>query len=65
MATKAERADVKSLIRFYEKRGWDWSSAAEYLLWKYNGGGPYIIRTRIGVGYGRKEPRKNARITGI
>lgn len=38
MATEAEREEVKRLIRFYEKRGWDWSLPAEFLLWKANGG---------------------------
>lgn len=34
--TPAERREVKALIRFYERRGWDWSLAAEYLIRKYN-----------------------------
>lgn len=38
--TQAERDDVKALIRFYEKRGWDWSLAVEFHIRRYNGTWP-------------------------
>lgn len=47
MATKQQRAEIKSLIRFYDKRGKDWSDAAEFLLWKYNGGSYECLHTRM------------------
>lgn len=61
MGTKAvtaqERDDIRALMAFYDARGWDWSVALEFLTRKYNGTlEPIVIRTRIGVGYGR--PRK-------
>ena len=52
--TLVQSLDVKALIRFYEKNGWDWGLAAEFLLRRYNLSPPYcVIRTSIGVGRGR------------
>jgi hypothetical protein len=34
--TLAERAEIKSAIRFYERRGWDWSDIVEYMAVRYN-----------------------------
>jgi hypothetical protein len=35
--TPTEQRDVLSLVHFYDKRGWDWSNALEFLVRKYNG----------------------------
>ena len=32
--TLSERAELKAAIKFYERRGWDWSDIVEYLLMK-------------------------------
>lgn len=29
--------EVVALIRFYEKRGWDWTCAAEFVLARHSG----------------------------
>jgi hypothetical protein len=50
-------SEVKFLIAFYERRGWDWGLPAEFLLQKANGG-PLVIRTRIGVESERKTTRQ-------
>jgi hypothetical protein len=48
-------ADLKremiALMRYYEKQGWDWSSAMEFTLQSHNGTlESLIVRTRIGCG---------------
>jgi len=30
--------EAKYLMRFYERRGWNWQYAVEFVLAKYNGG---------------------------
>lgn len=37
MSNAGIRAEVKSLIRFYEQRGWDWTSAATFTLLRLTG----------------------------
>lgn len=52
--TLVQSLDVKALIRFYEKRGWDWGLPAEFLLRKYNQSPPcHVVKTAVGVGRGR------------
>lgn len=35
--TDEQQNDVLALILFYDRYGWDWSLAAEFLIRKYNG----------------------------
>lgn len=52
--TKEQREEIKHCILFYEKHGYDWSDVIEYLVLRGNRNlDRYVIRTRIGVGYGR------------
>ena len=32
MSADSEMKEIRELIAFYDKRGWDWRSAAEYTL---------------------------------
>ena len=40
MSDAAVMREVKSLIRFYERRKKNWLNAAEFTLWKLHGGPP-------------------------
>jgi len=46
MIRAAIAAEVKALIRFYEKRGADWLDAAEFTLAKHSGRLEMLLRTR-------------------
>ena len=50
MSTQAERAEIKALIRWYEARGADWTSAVEFLCAKANGCLPRSER-QVSAGY--------------
>lgn len=55
--TMEQKADIKAAIRFYERRGWDWSSVVGFLCSEYDGYLERIIRPwpqRIYGGRGRK-----------
>lgn len=55
--TLKQSLEVKALIRFYERNGWDWGLTAEFLLRRYNLSPPYcVVKTVIGIGRGR--PKK-------
>lgn len=41
LMTTAERAEVKRAIRFYERRGWDWSLVVEFLVRQAHGSLPH------------------------
>jgi transposase len=45
--------EVKDLIAFYAASGSNWLDAAEFTLAKHSGRFELLLRTRIGVGYGR------------
>lgn len=47
----ALKREMLSLMRYYEKRGWNWSEAMEFTLQSFNGTlESLVIRTRIGFG---------------
>lgn len=50
MRLRELRQEMNFLIRFYEKRGWRWNEALEFLLRLHNDTmEPLVIRTRIGT----------------
>lgn len=60
--TLPERAELKAAIRFYEKRGWDWSDIVEYLAIRYNGQARVVLpKRRVNfTSVGRPRKRKDA-----
>lgn len=58
--TAEQKEDVKAAIRYYERRGWDWSSVVGFLCAKYDGYLERIIHPWPVRTYGRSPKGKEA-----
>lgn len=57
MASDAEvMSEVKDLIRFYTRRGWNWLLAAEYTIWKHTSSEVRKDGYTIFIPYRRSQP---------
>lgn len=54
--------EVKTLIRFYERRGWNWLDAVEFTLSRHSGRLEYVIGSKRIFRSSRSCNNRNSRV---